>query len=81
LKLAWSISAFCVLAYYAITNASALALPAERRRYPRWVSVLGLVGCLGLAAFVDPAVVAVAAAVLGVGLAWFVVARMIRGRR
>ncbi|MEZ0447620.1 APC family permease [Cellulomonas sp. ICMP 17802] len=42
-------SSFGVLTYYALTNASALRLRADERRPPRWVAVLGLVGCLVLA--------------------------------
>lgn len=49
----WSISAFAVLIYYATANLSALRQPAEERRYPRFVSLCGLVGCLGLIPFVD----------------------------
>ena len=49
----WSFSAFTVLVYYAVTNMSALALPDRARMFPRWVAVLGLCGCLGLAFFVD----------------------------
>ncbi len=74
-RLTWSFSAVTVLIYYAITNLSALALPPEKRLFPRWISILGLIGCLGLAAFVDASVVAVAAGVLAVGLGWFSVAR------
>ncbi|MFW5880724.1 MAG: hypothetical protein ACOCU9_03755, partial [Spirochaetota bacterium] len=37
------------LAYYALTNLAALRLTDDQRRYPRWVSLAGLVGCLGLA--------------------------------
>src|SRR5690606_23293985 len=51
-KTTWSFSAFTVLVYYGITNLSALYLPAEARRFPRWVSVAGLVACFGLAFFV-----------------------------
>lgn len=50
----WSISAFAVLIYYATANLCALRQPPEERRYPRLVSLCGLVGCLGLAPFVDP---------------------------
>jgi basic amino acid/polyamine antiporter, APA family len=39
-----------VLAYYAIANASALTLTRAEHRPPRIVPVLGLVGCLVLAA-------------------------------
>jgi len=50
----WSFSAFTVLLYYGITNLAALRLPAELRRYPRWVPVAGLLGCLLLAFHVPP---------------------------
>jgi basic amino acid/polyamine antiporter, APA family len=50
----WSISAFAVLIYYATANLCALRQPTEERRYPRVVSLCGLVGCLGLIPFVDP---------------------------
>jgi basic amino acid/polyamine antiporter, APA family len=43
-------SSFTVLAYYAITNAAALTMPRERRRWPRWVAIFGLIGCFVLAA-------------------------------
>lgn len=77
----WSASAVTVLVYYALTNLAALRLPREFRLYPRWVSVLGLLGCLALAAFVDPDVLAFAGAVLGVGVVWFLVAHRVRRLR
>ena len=52
----WSFSAFTVLVYYGITNYTALCLPRESRRYPRVTSVCGLIGCLGLAFWVDTTV-------------------------
>lgn len=63
LKLVWSFSAFTVLVYYAITNLAALRLPPNDRLYPRIVSWTGLLGCLGLSAFVDWRVI-----ILGLGL-------------
>jgi basic amino acid/polyamine antiporter, APA family len=57
-----SFSAFTVLLYYAIANASAVTLPSEERRWPRWLAVAGVVGCLVLAANLSwPAFVAGAA--------------------
>lgn len=53
-KTTWAFSAFTVLLYYSLTNLSALWMPDELRRYPRVISVMGLVGCLGLAFWVDP---------------------------
>lgn len=44
-----SAAAFTILIYYGITNAAALRLADEQRLYPRWISVAGLAGCVGLA--------------------------------
>jgi APA family basic amino acid/polyamine antiporter len=66
--LTWSFSAFTVLVYYAITNLAALRLSAEARLYPRWIPAAGLVGCLGLAFWVEPRVWLVGLAMIGAGL-------------
>jgi basic amino acid/polyamine antiporter, APA family len=66
----WSFSAFTVLVYYAITNLAALRLPAEQRRYPRFVAALGLISCLGLAFWVEPFVWAVGLGLIGIGICW-----------
>ncbi|MFF0345926.1 APC family permease [Kribbella sp. NPDC004875] len=61
-------SSFGVLLYYAIANASAFTQPADQRRWPRAVNVIGLTGCVVLAVTL-PWVSAVAAAgVLAAGL-------------
>ena len=52
-RITWSLSAFTVLVYYGLTNLCALQLTGAARLYPRWVSVLGLVGCASLALSVD----------------------------
>ncbi len=52
IKTAWSFSAFTVLVYYGITNLAALKVTKSDRFVPKWVSILGLVSCLGLAVFV-----------------------------
>lgn len=70
-RLTWSFSAVTVLIYYAVTNAAALALSDSSRLYPRWISWLGLFGCLSLAAFVDPEILLVAAGVLFIGFLWY----------
>lgn len=70
----WSLSAFTVLGYYAITNLSALALPDESRYYPRWLTVAGLASCLALAFFVETSVWATGLGLVGVGLGWHAVA-------
>jgi APA family basic amino acid/polyamine antiporter len=49
LRLAIGFSSFAVLTYYAIANAAAWTLAPEERRWPRWLSLLGLVGCIVVA--------------------------------
>lgn len=49
LRSAIAVSGTAVLTYYAITNAAALTLTPEQRRWPRWVAATGLVGCIVLA--------------------------------
>ncbi|WP_243754088.1 APC family permease [Labedaea rhizosphaerae] len=41
-------SSFGVLVYYAIANAAASTQPAEQRRWPRWLNLLGVAGCVTL---------------------------------
>jgi basic amino acid/polyamine antiporter, APA family len=75
----WSFSAFTVLVYYGITNLAALRLPEESRRYPRWVALVGLLGC-GLLAFQVEAVYwAVGVGLLAGGLGGRWLARRGRG--
>jgi len=71
----WSFSAFTVLVYYAITNLAALAMPAERRLYPRWVAALGLVACSSLAFWVEWRIWLSGLGLLAAGLVWHAVAR------
>ena len=77
-KIAWSFSAFTVLIYYGLTNAAALRLPPEQRLYPRAFAWAGLVGCLGLAWFVEWEIWAAGVGLIAAGLVWHAVAR--RGR-
>jgi basic amino acid/polyamine antiporter, APA family len=74
----WSFSAFTVLLYYAITNVAALRLPEDKRRYPRWIPITGLIACIGLAAFIDPAIILLGLGLIAVGMLWYFVARRIR---
>ncbi|MBI1255612.1 MAG: amino acid permease [Hyphomonas sp.] len=69
-KTTWSFSAFTVLIYYAITNLAALRLPKDQRLYPRWISMSGLAGCLGLTVFIPLAIWVAGLALLLGGLAW-----------
>lgn len=62
-------SSFGVLVYYLVANAAAWTQPATARRYPRWLQVVGAVGCVVLAVSLPLASVLGGAAVLGVGLA------------
>jgi len=75
IRLAWGFSAFTVLVYYALTNLAALRLAPEHRLYPRTWSVGGLVGCVGLAFWVEPRIWMVGLGVLVVGWVWHLVAR------
>lgn len=79
-KTTWSFSAFTVLVYYALTNLAALRLPPEARLYPRWIAGAGLVCCLGLAFWVEPAIWAAGLSLIAAGLAWRAVARRVSGR-
>ncbi|HZB41693.1 MAG TPA: APC family permease [Ilumatobacter sp.] len=63
-----ALSGVAVLTYYAITNAAAFTLPPEERRWPRWICVVGAVGCLALAVFLPFEVVLVGTAVLLLGV-------------
>lgn len=77
----WSFSAFTVLIYYAITNLSALLMPADLRLYPRWIPALGLFGCLFLAFWIEPTFWISGLLLLGVGLIWHTVALRISGNQ
>ncbi|MFD6948683.1 transporter [Nocardiopsis sp. TSRI0078] len=72
LRGAIAFSAFGVLVYYAITNASALRLGADEPRPPLVVPLTGLVGCVVLACSLPlPAVITgMGVLALGAGLWW-----------
>ncbi|MFL6203816.1 MAG: APC family permease [Acidimicrobiales bacterium] len=66
-------SSFCVLAYYAIANASAWTLPPHQRRWPRAFAVAGVVGCALLGATLPLTSIVTGLAVLATGAAiWLV---------
>ena len=81
LKLAWSVSACAVLLYYGLTNAAALRLPPESRRFPRAFAWAGLAGCASLAWFVTPTAAAITAGWLLLGAAWRTAAVRLRRDR
>lgn len=75
IKAAWSFSAFTVLLYYAITNLAALRIPAADRFIPRAIAIVGLIGCAGLAWFVELHIWLAGLAIMLAGFAWHWLAR------
>jgi APA family basic amino acid/polyamine antiporter len=71
LRSAIGFSAFTVLTYYAVTNASALTLAGSERRWPRWIAIVGLVGCLALAFTLPMQSVVIGSTVLLAGAVFF----------
>jgi basic amino acid/polyamine antiporter, APA family len=68
LRSAIGISGVAVLTYYAITNASALTLRREQRRWSPVIAVVGLVGCVTLVAALPPAAILTGVVALAVGV-------------
>jgi APA family basic amino acid/polyamine antiporter len=62
-------SSFGVLTYYAIANASAYTQPPERRRWPRALNVVGVLGCATLVVTLPVSAVVAGTAVLAAGVA------------
>jgi len=60
-------SSFGVLLYYLIANLSAVTQPAEHRRFPRWLQVLGAAGCVLLVATLPGQAIVAGLAVFAVG--------------
>ncbi len=66
-------SSFAVLTYYAIANASAFTQTDSERRWPKWLQILGFVGCAVLALSLPIASVIGGASVLAAGaIAWWI---------
>ena len=61
-------SSFGVLLYYLVANVAAYTQPADHRRWPRALQVVGAVGCLVLVATLPWPAVAAGAAVFAVGV-------------
>lgn len=68
LRGAIAFSSFGVLLYYFVANLAALRQEPAVRRFPRWLQVLGMAGCLLLVVTLPPLGIAVGAAVLAAGL-------------
>lgn len=77
IRTTWSFSAFTVLVYYAVTNLAALRLSGRDRLFPKAVSWIGLIGCLGLSVWIDPKVLAFGVALIIIGVIW----KLIMNRR
>ena len=76
LRSAIGVSGVAVLTYYAVTNAAALTLTSEQRRWPRVLAVVGFVGCCTLVVALPTSVVVTGGAALLVGLVVRWVARL-----
>ncbi len=68
-------SAFTVLSYYAITNASAWTLPAQKRQHPRRLAAAGFMACALLALSLPLSSVLSGSLVLGLGAAFYFIRR------
>jgi basic amino acid/polyamine antiporter, APA family len=79
LRTAIGFSAFTVLTYYAVTNASALTLNRTERRWPRWIAAAGLSGCAVLALTLPVASVLAGLLVLVSGVAIFLLRTRLPG--
>jgi APA family basic amino acid/polyamine antiporter len=75
LRSAIGISGVAVLTYYAITNAAALTLRPDQRRWPSAIAVLGLIGCVALGAALPPSAVLTGLVTLAFGVTVRLVAR------
>jgi APA family basic amino acid/polyamine antiporter len=73
LRAALGFSSFAVLLYYTIANASAWTLSPAERRWPRWIPVLGLIGCLTLAISLPWTTAVPAVAIFAIGVIFYAV--------
>jgi APA family basic amino acid/polyamine antiporter len=64
-----------VLVYYAIANAAALTLDAGERRWPRWIALLGVLGCGSLVISLPWTTLAAGAALFAIGVAFYLLRR------
>lgn len=81
LRSAIGFSSFAILLYYAVANASSLTLSAPERRRPRWISAVGLLGCVVIAFSLPLSSVVAGAAVLSAGALVHLVKTRRAGRR
>ncbi len=74
-------SSFGVLLYYLVANLAAFTQGRDDRRYPRWLQMLGAVGCLVLVATLPWTSVVAGVVVFAVGVVGRLVVLAARGRR
>jgi basic amino acid/polyamine antiporter, APA family len=68
LRSAIGISGVAILTYYAITNAAALTLRGDQRRWPPAIAMVGLAGCVVLVAALPPVAVITGVVTLLIGV-------------
>lgn len=74
-------SSFGVLLYYLVANASAWTQRREHRRYPRFLTVAGGLGCLILVVTLPVASIVAGVVVVAVGLAYRLIRMRVHTRR
>jgi APA family basic amino acid/polyamine antiporter len=74
-------SSFAVLFYYAVANASAFTLGRTERRWPRWLTVAGAIGCIALGLALPASSVIGGTILLASGAAVWLIRRTIDRRR
>lgn len=70
-------SSFGVLLYYLVANIAAFTQPAEDRRYPKTLQIVGAVACIALVATLPPVSVGLGVVMFAVGILY----RLLRLRR
>ncbi len=73
--LALTASSLGQLTYYGLMNVAALRLSGAQRLYPWAISLVGLLGCVGLALSLPPTSILGLLAVVGVGLVYYYLRR------
>ncbi|MFJ4026891.1 APC family permease [Paenarthrobacter sp. NPDC089989] len=72
-------SSFGVLLYYFVANVAAFTQPAEDRRYPKVLQVLGAVACVVLVATLPPLSIGLGVLMFAVGIVYRLVRLRVRG--
>jgi APA family basic amino acid/polyamine antiporter len=73
-------SSFAVLLYYTVANAAAFTLSPTERRWPRWTSAAGVLGCLVVASSLPIESIAGGAVLFALGLSVYAIRRHFRVR-